>query len=199
MATLHSSLSPLTPPSSLHTLICTPLTFFLSLYSCVLLSLHAHTVHSPHVILLTSLLCCPPHVILDPQITLLVLSFSLYSCHPFHITLLKSISSHLPPCVNVLMSSSSYFTRLTMPFYVTLFVSSSLTFPSLHHCPHVIVCISLHPLLFLITSSSSCHPHHLTLLTSPSTRHHRLTLFMSPSPVILMSPFSCHSLYITLK
>ena len=69
-------------------------------------------------------------------------------------------------------------------------MSSSLTFPSLHHCPHAIVCISLHPLLFLITSLSSCHSHHLTLLTSPSTRHHRLTRFMSPS--------SCHPSHVTL-
>ena len=167
----------------------------------------------PHLILLKSLLCCPSHVILDPQITLHVLPSSLYSCQPFHITLLRSFSPHLPPCVNILTSSSNYLTGLTMPLYFTLFVSSSVTFPSLHHCSHVIVCISLHqvrfrarvsPLLFLITSSSSHHPPHLIFLTSPSTHHpHHLTLHTSsslyPPHVTLPSPSSCHPSHVTLK
>ena len=134
-----------------------------------------------------------------PSSSILKSLFLCYPPHSTHVTLFtspssincKSFSSHLLPCFNILMSSSSYFTRLTMPFYVTLFVSSSLTFPSLHHCPHVIVSISLHPpLLFLITSSSSHHPPHLIFLTSPSTHHpHQLTLFTSPSPVtLIMSP-----------
>ena len=81
-----------------------------------------------------------------------------------------------------------------MPFYVTLFVSSSLTFPSLHHCPHVIVCISLHtpcyfsslhhPHVTLLTSSSSHHPPHIIFITLPSSHH--------PPHVIIALPSSCH-------
>ena len=102
----------------------------------------------------------PPHITLVSSSSILKSLFLCYPPHSTHVTFFtspssincKSFSSHLLPCVNILMSSSSYFTRLTMPFYVTLFVSSSLTFPSLHHCLHVIVSISLHPpLLFLIT------------------------------------------------
>ena len=124
---------------------------------------------------------------------LLTLPSSLYSCHPFHITLLKSISSHLPPCVNVLMSSSSYFTWLTNyaflchPLCVILPHFPLSTSLSSCYCLH----ITSHSLLFLITSSSSCHPPHLIFLTSPSTHHLHYSTF-------LMSPSSPHLPHITL-
>ena len=114
--------------------------------------------HPPQVNLLTpSSLCQRPHVIL------------------------KSISSHLPSCVNVLMSSSRYFTRLTIHACLCHSLHVILAhFPLSTSCT-VLLCVTCYCLH--ITSPSSVMSHHFIVLMSPSSPHlPQITLHTSSSP-----------------
>ena len=127
-------------------------TCLLSFYSCVILFLHAHTVHSPHVILLTHQSCVAllmsssSH---DSCVALLTSSSSHHSC----VALLMSSSSH-DSCVALLMSSSILKSRFSCypprSTHVTLFTS-----PSSSQSPHI----------FLLVSTSSCHPQATSLVS----------------------------------
>ena len=190
MATLHSSLSPLTPHPHLHP---APLTFYpFTLFMCHPLSACTHSAlsscHPPHitlgcppcVFLLGSLLCHLPHVILLTYhscvaLLLVILLTSLLchdprsSNHSFCVILLTSLLCHHP-------RSSNHSFCVTLPYvcHPPLCMSPSLTYVTLPYVCHPPLHMS-HSLMY-VTLPYICHP----------------SLRMSPSRTYVTLPYICH-------